>query len=143
VDAEPEPLEQQFLHVLAEMAQKRKQLSIPQIKTEIVTRLGIDNQKLNDLLANMEAWGIVNNVRHTVEEKFAYFEVSRKVDLLSERLQTGAQKIKDAIAGIRARLRAWTIVGWIVLSLLTLAFLLALANQVFEFLRNVGLLPAR
>src|SRR5262245_58796437 len=92
------PLEQQFLQILAEMARKRKELSVPQINSEIVTRLGIDTEKLNSLLENMEAWGIVSNVRHSVEERFADFEISRKVDFLAEKLQTGAQKLKETFA---------------------------------------------
>src|SRR5262249_16132196 len=138
VEPQSKPLEQQFLQVLAELAERGKQLSVPQMKNEIVTRLGIDTEKLHSLLASMEAWGIVSNVRHTVEERFAEFDISRKVDLLTEKLQTGAQIVKETIAGIKARLRTWTIVGWIVLILLTLAFLFAFANQMFEFLRNVG-----
>ena len=143
MEPESKPLEQQFLQVLAEMAEKGKELSVSQIKNEIVARLGIEREKLYSLLENMEAWGILSNVHHTVEERFVSFEISRKVGLLTDQLQTGARKIKDAFTIIKARLRTWTIVGWIVLALLTLAFLLAFANLVFEFLRNVGLLPVR
>lgn len=132
-------LERTFLGVLTELAD-RGQLSCVEIKNEISRRLGLDVDKINSLLSALEGWGFVDNVRHTVSERFVSFHVTKTAQLAAQRLHTGAQTVRDRIAAFRARLRTWSWFLLIGVSLLGLLFLLALVNQTFEFLRNIGVL---
>jgi hypothetical protein len=107
--------------------------------------IGLTAENYGPVLDLMEMCGAIENVTHTMGDRFAYFtitpqavQIAREIEAQDEQRQAKEKEGKDIVEHVKVTLRKHPVMGWLCVVAIALVAVATALNQFLSLFKNLG-----